>query len=88
MKNKNKKELTLLTYLIAELKLQNDKKEDVIPDGWFNTEQVAKEMERSRWTARCHIKKALEDGIIERTYFRKFNASNHIIKIPYYKHSK
>lgn len=88
MKKKNKKELTLLTYLIAELKLQNKKKEDTVPDGWFNTEQVAKEMGRSEYTARCHIMKALNDGIIERAYFRKLSSSNHLIKIPYYKYSK
>ena len=88
MKNKLKKELTLLTYLIEELKLQNGKKEEVIPSGWFNAEQVATQMKRCKYTARCHIRKALKAKTIERRYFKQLDAGNRVISLPYYKYIK
>ena len=73
----------LLEQMVAELK--KNKYEDVIPSGFFTIKQIAKHMERSEWTTRRYIDKAILNKKMDRIFFKSKNKIGRIITVPYYK---
>ena len=60
-------------------------KEDVVPEGWFTTEECAKEWNLSRPTAFNLIKQALISKQCKMRKFRRMTTGRGLYPIHYYK---
>ena len=72
----------LLKLLVWELK---NKREDIIPEGYFTMQQIADESGLSINGVKTKVYEAVKNGTMERKMFYKLTACGHSHKAPFYK---
>lgn len=73
-----------LNDLAALLARSNQRRVEEVPEGWRTAEQWAKHWERAAVTARCFIKRFLNEGMMEQRRFRVMT-NRGIYPVPHYK---